>query len=491
MADNVNREPDLSANLVETHTALIFFVGDRVYKLKKALDLGFLDHRSREARLASCRNEVELNQRLAPDVYLGVYDIHGPDGEVLDHLVAMRRMPDDRRLARCLERGEDVEEALRAIARSVATLHAASTSDPDHDRLATVEACRGRWAEGFDQLRELADGPDAPRGLDAELRGRLDESERLAMRFLDGRRALFDRRMAEGWVRDGHGDLQAEDVFLLDDGPRVLDCIEFGEDYRWGDVLADVAFLAMDLERHGREDLAHRFLRWYRELIGDGWPETLAHHYIAYRAHVRAKVGILRAAQRDEAVSDETVALVDQSLVHLRDAQVDLILVGGAPGTGKSTVAAALGDGLGAIVLRSDEIRLGMDLGEDRYEPAAVTAVYEAMVAEASRLLALGERVVLDATWGSEDHRRLARRVAENAHADLLAVQCQLDPQVAAERVRRRGIEGRDPSEATPAVANALAARFEPWAEAVALDTTDAPEAVAARAIEVIRAGRR
>ncbi|MBX3286047.1 MAG: gluconate kinase, partial [Actinobacteria bacterium] len=252
---------ELPAAVAETHTAVLFFVGDRAYKLKKALDLGFLDHTTREARLAACRQEVALNRRLAPDVYLGVLDVTDADGTVRDHLVEMRRMPEDRRLARCLERGEDLERPLRAIAHAVAALHEQVPPDPVHDRLASPAAVRGRWTASFDQLHDLVVPDDLAR--------RLARIEELALRYLDGRTPLFEQRIAEGRIRDGHGDLQAEDIFVLDDGPRVLDCIEFGEDYRWGDVLADVAFLAMDLERLGRPDLGTRFLALHRELSAD------------------------------------------------------------------------------------------------------------------------------------------------------------------------------------------------------------------------------
>ena len=214
----------------------------------------------------------------------------------------------------------------------------------------------GRWTEGFDQLRTLP--------VEASARAVIGETEALAARYLAGRAPLFEQRIADGRIRDGHGDLQADDIFVLDDGPRILDCIEFGEEYRWGDVLSDVAFLAMDLERLGRPDLGQRFLQLHRELSADRWPSTLAHHYVAYRAHIRAKVGIVRSAQQGEPAGPGVSRYLDLSRAHLRDAQVQIVVVGGAPGTGKSTVAAALGDRLGAVVLRTDEVRQRVPVGE-------------------------------------------------------------------------------------------------------------------------------
>ena len=470
----------LAPEVVETHTSILFFVGDHVYKLKKAVDLGFLDHRTRESRLATCRTEVDLNRRLAPDVYLGVVDVVGEAGHPIDHLVDMRRMPPDRRLARCLERGEDVEDALRAIAHAIAALHERSPHRSDHDDEAAEPAVLRRWSDGFDQVRHLVH--------DSTIAKRMGTMEVLAIRYLTGRRPLFAKRIEDGWIRDGHGDLQAEDIFVLDDGPRILDCLEFDERYRWGDVLADVAFLAMDLERLGHPELAGSFLDLHRELCGDRWPRTLAHHYIAYRAQVRAKVELLRAAQHDAPPAAATHEYLDLAIAHLEQAQVRMVLVGGSPGTGKSTVAGALGDRLEAVVLRTDEVRRRVDIGapDDRYSPEAVTAVYLETFLEARRLAGFGEHVIIDATWSSGLHRELARRVAAEARCDLIEVQCTLPQDEALARLRTRAATGDDPSEATPEVAKLIAARFEPWPEARTLRTKEAPDVVADRAMELV-----
>ncbi len=472
-------EPEGSARVVETHSAYVFFMGDRVYKVKKAVDLGFLDHRSSEARRQACRDEVELNGRLAPDVYLGVLDVVDADGKAQDHLIVMRRLPDQQRLTRWIQRGDDVGPSLRSIGHAIAGLHGRSRRDARLEALAAQPAVQGRWEEGFEQLRPLQHLLHRPSDL--------AESERLAHRYVDGRGDLFAARIAGGWIRDGHGDLQAEDIFVLPDGPRILDCIEFGDAYRWGDVLSDVAFLAMDLERLGRPDLAEGFLALHRELLDDQWPRTLAHHYVAYRAHVRAKVGILAAMQHDQpAVGDPVEQLVALSLRHLRQAQVQLVLVGGGPGTGKSTLAADLGDRLGAVVLRTDEIRhrLRPSASADphRYEPEAIAWVYGELLAEAGRLLRLGEHVVLDATWSSDALRSIARTLAEHTSSDLTELRCVLPSEEAAARIARRLRIGGDPSEATPAMASALMDRFDPWPTAHRLLTSGTPQEVASEA---------
>ena len=158
-------------------------------------------------------------------------------------------------------------------------------------------------------------------------------------------------------MRDGHGDLLADDIFCLDDGPRILDCIEFDDRLRHGDVLADVAFLAMDLERVGAADLGGRFLSWYREFAAETYPESLAQHYVAYRAHVRAKVACLRASQGDTAAGDRARQLLRMTEDHLKPGPGRAHHRRRATWYGKSTLAAALADRLGWTVLRSDEVR--------------------------------------------------------------------------------------------------------------------------------------
>ena len=463
----------------ETHSAIVVFVGDRAYKFKKPVDLGFLDFSTREARQRACRREVELNRRLAPDVYLGVADITGPDGAPCDHLVVMRRMPDDRRLTALLGKGEAASGCVREVARQIAALHArvpTSVSDPAIGRVATRDAVAGNWDDNFDTMRPFV-GDVLP---DDESR----RVHRLVRRYLAGRRRLFDDRIAGAMVRDGHGDLLAEDIFCLDDGTRILDCLDFADRYRYGDVLLDVAFLAMDLERLGHPDAAARFLAWYTEFSGEHHPDSLAHHYIAYRAHVRAKVACLRHAQGDPAMADQARSLHRLALEHLRQGQVALALVGGLPGTGKSTVASALSDTLGWAVLRSDEIRkdvagLGhtvaargpVDVG--LYRPERVAEVYRKMLGRAQALLQSGVPVVLDASWTSAADRRAAAELAQATSSALVQIRCETGLDVARARLAARPA-GADPSDATADVLDALAERADPWPDATIV-RTDVP----------------
>lgn len=464
------------ASVVETHVSVVVLVGERAYKLKKPVQLGFLDFREREARLRACHQEVVLNRRLAPDVYLGVVDVIGVDGQPSDHLVAMRRMPASRRLSLLLQSGEDVTGALRAVARTVAAFHARAERGADVDRDASAEAVRALWDVTLAQLR-----PFIGSVLDAAAVQRVQS---LAGRYLQGRAALFQLRVEQGHAVDGHGDLLADDIYCLDDGPRILDCLEFDPHLRHGDVLLDIAMLAMDLERLGRHDLALRCLDDYREFSGAEHPQSLVHHYIAYRALVRCKIACLRHAQGEESAAGEARDLLEIALSHLEQSRVTLALVGGAPGAGKSTLASALSDAAGWAALRSDSIRreLGNDVGaaamgaqafeHGPYATEPVRQVYAEMLRRAEGLLRRGESIVLDATWRDAYERRMAALAASRAGATLLEVRCEVPDVIRHERLAARARNGAGGSDATTAIADRIAADFDRWQSAVAVDAT-------------------
>lgn len=464
------------AQVRETHTSVVFFVGDRVYKMKKPLDLEFLDNRTRRAREVACHREVELNRRLAPDIYLGVADVHGPDGAVCEHLVEMVRLADDRRLAALVGRGEHVDEIVTEIARRIAELHAASPRDPAIDRCASREFVAGLWTANLDHLERLPVGRDLPDALTG--------IRSAAHRYLEGRGVLFTDRIAAGRAVDGHGDLLADDVFCLDDGPRIIDCLEFDDELRYGDGALDLAFLAMDLERLGAVGAARRLLTAYAEYSGDRPPASLLHHFIAYRALVRAKVTALRHEQGDEASREVAAAFVAQVARNLDRGRVRLVLVGGITATGKTTLARLVGERLGATVLRSDVVRkelaglaptdrTGDGLHTGLYSPEHTAATYDELLRRTETLLTHGESVVLDATWLEEPQRVAARRLGERAVADTVEIECIADPAVLLRRIRDRVERGDDASDATPAVLDEQLHRRHEWPGATRFDTSE------------------
>jgi aminoglycoside phosphotransferase family enzyme/predicted kinase len=479
---------DSFAAVRETHIGVVFFVGDRVYKLKKPVDFGFLDFSTRALRRVACAREVTLNRRLAPDVYLGVARVSDVDGSDGEPLVVMRRMPDERRLSTLVRSGEPVADGIGALAKLLGAFHSTAERGPHVDAEGTRDALAARWEDSFAQVESL---PAAP--VDGAV---LAEIERRTRGFLAGREPLFRARVRENRIVDGHGDLIADDIFLLDDGPRVLDCLEFDDRLRRLDGLDDVAFLAMDLERLGAPELGELLLSRYREYTADPAPASLRHHYLAYRAFVRVKVACLRHAQGDSEAAATAAAYAEIAVRHLRAGRVRLVLVGGLPGSGKTTVAGRLADSLGAVLLSSDRVRkeLAGLVPEEHayagyrqgiYTPAHTERTYGELLRRAGELLARGETVVLDASWTDADLRARAARVARDAHAEFVALRCEVADSVAAERIRTRG---RTMSDAGTGTAAAMAADAAPWPDAVTLDTTgtpDEPVAAALRAMDV------
>ena len=479
--------------LVETHISNLFFVGDRVYKLKRPVRFAFLDFSTRELRLEACRREVELNRRLAPDVYLGVSTLLGPNDAPCDHLVVMQRMPADRKLSTLLATGARVEQHIRRIARVMAAFHARAKTSDEIAAMGTRDAVAESWEQNFREMQ-----PFVTHLLPAD---EFEAVEALARKYLSGRAPLFSARVARGRVRDGHGDLLADDIFCLEDGPRILDCIEFNDAFRYADVIADIAFLAMDLERLGKPGLADRLIVWYREFSGDVVPESLVDHYIAYRALVRSKVACIRAEQGERAAACEAEKLVRLARTRLMRGRAVMLLIGGLPGTGKSTLARGIGDARGWTVLRSDEIRkylagiphvsrAGGPFNAGIYTSEMTERTYAEMLARARRALEMGESVVLDASWTNRRLRDMAASAASNVHADLIQFRCAVPHAIAAERLLARNAAQTDASDATPEVARDMRMRADPWPEARTIDTAPAAEDVLRTALEAIDAPR-
>jgi aminoglycoside phosphotransferase family enzyme/predicted kinase len=475
------------AEVLESHLSVVLLIGGRALKWKKPLRLPFVDLSTPGARLAVCRAELALNRRLAPDVYLDVARLDAPELPELsgEPVLVMRRMPRSRRLAVLLDGAQDLRPALTDIARQVARLHAGEPPVTDADLAASTERL---WKAGYEQLQPYA-GPVLPAD-------QLEELHRLSGQYLVGRVGLLQARERSGLVRDGHGDLLAEDVFCLPDGVRILDCLEFDRSLRVNDVLADVAFLAMDLEVRGRGELARYLVDRYREHTDEHHPRSLEHHYVAYRAFVRAKIECLRAGQGDPAARDRARTLLALAVRRSRAARVHLVAVGGLPGSGKSTLSAELvdqEDDRDWVLLSSDAVRrdlFGVGAGrggaraggaasagpqafeQGHYDADHSAATYAELLRRGRLALAAGVCVVLDASWSRPADRDAAAALAQECSARFTAVQCV----AALPTCARRLVTRPDPrgSDADPAVLAGLAERSVPWPQAQPI-RTDGP----------------
>jgi aminoglycoside phosphotransferase family enzyme/predicted kinase len=487
---------------IETHISRVYLRGEDVYKTKRPVNLGFLDFSSLEARRRACEAEVTLNRRLAPDVYLGVVAIVGDGAQgltfraqrllagepVIEWAVHMRRLAEEDRADARLARGLLDRHEIEAVARLLVRFHSSAGCDRAHGHFGGCQQIAENVEENFAQVAALAAdylSDDALRAIEAYQRD-----------FLRRNAALFGRRVTDGKVRDGHGDLRLEHVYHPPGGELlVIDCIEFNERFRFADVCADLAFLSMDLRYHGRSDLADLLLAEYARESGDFELYGLVDFYESYRAFVRAKVAVFLAGDPEVR---ETARLAAAGAAHryfmlaLASARRPpnrprLIAVMGLIASGKSSVAEALATRAGHCVLSADRVRkelLGVDaltpLHDDAFSGAYTAEmserVYAVLRERASLVLRSGRSVIVDATFRARRERDLTVEAALDAGAEVLFLECRCPPEVTRERLRARAHEP-SVSDGREEVYEAVTRSSEPVDELlasrhVALDTT-------------------
>ncbi len=474
------------AEWIQTHISHVFLVGERVYKLRKAVAFPFLDFTERAARNDDCLREVALNRRLAPSVYLGVAPIRceagevtvGPLGESLagdaEHATVMRRLPAGRDALSLLERGELTAGHVAAIAARLPPFHDAHTlgSPAPWD----AERWLARIAEPVRECFVVLGEGDCM------------EAARVAAAAAQAEAALaagaphFERRRSDGRAVDAHGDLHLDHVWFEDDGdePLLVDCLEFSEDLRRIDRASELAFLQMDLAYRGRADLGEFLLADYAGRTDDFGLFRVVDFFAAYRALVRAKVAALAtgqatlsAAQRGDARASAVRHLeLAESLLEPRS-EGAIVLLCGTVGSGKSTVARRMAEAGQGVPVASDRVRkrlagleptarTGAGVDEGLYHPEQTRRVYEALFERAEDLVASGRTALLDASFTTRSQRAMARAWAEQrgVRARLIEVRCELEQ--ARQRLEARARAGKDPSDAGPDFLATSLARFEP-----------------------------
>jgi aminoglycoside phosphotransferase family enzyme/predicted kinase len=464
--------PVRRVRLVETHISWVFLAGARVYKVKKPVDLGFLNFTTLARRRHFCREEVRLNRRLAPDTYLGVVELKGAGrrvrvggrGRTREVAVAMRRLPAGRMLDRLVRTGRADPDVLDAVAVTVARFHALAETGGEIDRLGGIETVRGNWEENFAQTDDLP-ADVLPPEVRKAVRGFVDG-------FLQAEAPRFAARVRAGRSRDCHGDLQAQHVCCTDP-IRIFDCIEFNHRFRYGDTAGEIAFLAMDLDRLGRPDLATRFLNAYFEASGDWEAVPLLDFYRAYRAWVRGKVLGFQVADRP-ALAAPARALFELAARYAGPRPpARLLVTTGVMGSGKSTVARAVAARLGAIVIRTDAVRkrlAGLPLheraahgfGEGLYTPAMSRRTYAEALRLAGETLAAGWPVIVDGSFPTRAERETARALAGRRGAPFAVLWCEAADEALRRRLRRRSADRHEVSDGREELLDLHRARYEP-----------------------------
>jgi hypothetical protein len=494
--------------LRQTPSSLVFLAGERVYKVKKAVDLGFLDFTTLARRLFYCEEEVRLNRRLAPGIYLGVVPIvRGPEGALrvggnggpaLEYAVEMQRLPEEGMLDRRLDAGGVGEATIDAMTGRLVAFHRGAATGPGVDEHGRPEAVAALVLANLDEAARFA-GP--PRILSAGMHRHLERSART---FIEAHRGLLAGRAAAGRIREGHGDLHAGNICVTPEGIVIYDCIEFSQPLRCGDVARDLAFLVMDLEHRGHRESAAHVARRYAALTGDGDLETLLPFYKAHLACVRGKVNAIAAGDAEAAEPDRAEArrasLRYFALAGAYALPRSLVITCGLPGSGKSWLAARIARPLGAAVIRSDVVRkrlAGVPAAhhpsgaeaEALYSAASSQLTYQAMIQEARAALDRGRSAVVDATFPQRGSRSAFAQLAASFRAPFLVVHATAADAVVRQRMARRRDQPGEVSDADWDVYLKFTRTFEPpWevppAQLVAATSPGDAEPVTVLAVE-------
>ncbi|HSN53599.1 MAG TPA: AAA family ATPase [Candidatus Sulfomarinibacteraceae bacterium] len=440
---------------IQTHISSVFLTGSRVYKLKKPVNFGFLDYSTAELREANCRAEVTLNRRLAPTVYLGVVPVTVDDGrptldgagEVVDWLVEMRQLDDDLLGTEVLARGELAPAHMEALVDVLVPFYSSAATGEGVDRFGTVDAVRFNTDENFSQTEAYVGKLIS--------RDRFEHIRDWTNAFYERNAGLFERRIADGRIRESHGDLHLRNIFF-EDPPVIFDCIEFSDRLRCGDVAVDIAFLAMDLDFSGRRDLSARFIDRFVAASGDTELLEVLDFYKCYRAYVRGKIACFTSA--DPAL-DDTARRAQRNLARRYFGlaygyaggarRPSLVVLYGLMGTGKTSVARHLRETRGWHVLSTDAVRKQIaGVGENTrvyvpynhglYSPEMNARTYAEVCDRAENLLWAGFPVVVDGAFKRRSERLPVIEAARRTGARLLFLETTCSPDE-----QRQRLEGR------------------------------------------------
>lgn len=469
-----------AVELVQTHISFVLLAGEDVFKIKKPVKFSFLDFSTLERRRHYCREEVRLNRRLAPDVYLGVLSIRAteagyrlgeeddPDAE--EYAVHMKRLPAERMFSEILARGEGTGDQIDAIAQRLADFHAVAAASDEIASNGSPEAILAVLESDFSEsatYRGITISPE-----DDEV------IQEFCRTFVRTHVDLLRSRQASHRIRECHGDLRAEHICFGDD-LVMIDCIEFEPRFRNRDVAAEVAFLAMDIEHLGHRSLAQRLIRRYGEISGDTDLARMVPFYQCYFAYIRGKVESLKSLESEVGADDRQRAIAE-ARSHFAQAHryswaysPALVAVGGLSGSGKTTVARALHDRFGFEHFNSDVIRKQLaGVAFDRpateiekselYSAERSRQTYAHMLALAGAELESGRGAIVDATFQRREHRRQVDELAANAGVPCVFVECGCGATEIRRRLDRRSRSGKGPSDADWEVYRAQLASYEP-----------------------------
>lgn len=436
---------------VDTHISVVFLTGQWVYKLKKPLNLGFLDFRQLDDRRKFCEREVHLNKRLSHGIYQNavtifqkdknVYSIDG-DGNAVEYAVKMKQLPDEDRLANLLEKNAVSQSDLEQLGKKLASFYLNSKQNAQISQYGSRDMVIFNSEENVQQI-----SPFVGRLVDTEKWEFIREVNRS---FLHHHHALFERRLESGKILDGHGDLRTDHIYFFN-GIQIIDCIEFNDRFRYGDVAVDLAFLHMDIEELGYPEENQIILKAYVENAHDPEIYALIDFYAAYRAIVRLKVACIRydeitTEQQQDSIKREINKHLNQAYHYtLLFSRPTLWVFSGLPASGKSTLAQRLVKTFPMTIISSDAVRKEKDCREEVvaygtgiYSEERRQRVYSRMLALAQKKLKKGQSVALDATYSRRRWREKVVQLASDMDTNLIFIECECDLETIRARLMER-----------------------------------------------------
>ena len=443
--------------VIETHISWVLLTGEFVYKIKKPVDFGFLDFSTLKKRQFYCEEELRLNRRLAPELYLEVVAISGSErypqlngtGTVFEYAVKMRQFPQSSQLDRLLVKDKLNNSIMDGLARKVAQFHLVIPAADKETRYGDLEHIQQPVLENFSHIRSCI--------ADETTTSALDKLEQWTHQQLHKLSQIIQLRKEQGYVRECHGDMHLRNIALWQDEIVIFDCIEFNENFYWIDVMSDIAFLVMDLEARQQEIMAQRFLNAYLEITGDYEGLALFLFYKVYRAMVRAKVAALRLSQEQAGSKEYTQAIKEfQQYINLaerytKSKPVTLLINYGLSGSGKSVAAQLLAEKLPAIRIRSDveRKRLFRSGLEKLYTTEATLKTYTRLSNISKALLSSGYSVIIDAANLKLQQRKYFIDLAKSMHIRYYVLAYQAEEAILKQRIEARAQRGDDASDAT------------------------------------------
>ncbi len=448
--------------VIETHISVVLLTGSYAYKFKKPVNFGFLDFSTLAKRKHYCEEELRLNSRLAPELYLEVIAISagpkiGGDGEVIEYAVRMCEFEQASQFDRLLDAGRLDPAYIDALGVRIAKFHAAAAVAGTDSGYGTPSAIQTPVDENFSQILDcIREAPD---------QSRLESLRNWTGETFRKRHSALQARKDGGFIRECHGDLHLHNIALVDDEPVAFDCIEFNDNLRWIDIISEVAFMVMDLDHRGQPGLASRFLNVWLEQTGDYAGISLLRYYLVYRAMVRAKVDCLRAHQEDiedatrEAILGDYHAYLALAERYTRPPTPELLLMHGLSGSGKTSVSQTLLEKLPAIRVRSDierkrlhglaiDAQTNSEVKQGIYDRAASERTYQHLKSLTDTLLDAGHNVIVDATFLQLSQLESFVELADTRSIRCTIIDCQAPESELRKRIAARKDKQRDASEA-------------------------------------------